>query len=180
MFCRECGQKLEENQQECASCGTSKNPSTNPSSNDTPPAEETTVQPEAPKSKTTLIAIVVVIAVALFLIFFFFGKGGGQSSPESTAERALEALYIDLDMKEFAAFVVPDERPSEEELALFSGMLQQLEDYEVTISILSVEEEEETARVEFELEAKGEEEIMNDTMDLIKIDGKWYLAEFLF
>ena len=176
MFCRECGQKLEENQLECTNCGTS----TNPSTNDTPPAEETTVQPEAPKSKTTLIAIVVVIAVAIFLIFFFLGKGGGQSSPESTAKRALEALYIDLDMKEFAAYVAPDERPADEELELFGGMLQQLKDYEITIKILSVEEEEETAEVEFELEAKGEEEIMNETMDLIKIDGKWYLAEFLF
>ncbi|MFC5528783.1 zinc-ribbon domain-containing protein [Cohnella yongneupensis] len=205
MFCNHCGNQHEANAKFCTKCGASiaQQPQAATPAQYQQPAQpygqqplvqqqpygqqqgQPFYQPNQPRqmSKQTmgLIAAGLVIIVG-GLIFYFSGSGGSQSSPKSTVESFMEAVKAK-DGKALVKLISDDSlgNPDKDEL---NDIIDEMEDNFGSGSlksykILDTDIDDDTATVDYEVtySEDGEKQTEEDSFDLVKVEGKWYIDE---
>lgn len=124
----------------------------------------------------TCLVVIVVAIVALL------GGGGRQVSAAKTVELFLKAKASG-DFEQAYAYILPDLRPSKAEIQAMVELTRVLELQTgikvVKFKVLNQDIRENEARIRFEvtLKQKGKKETDTGELHLVKLDGKWYLAE---
>ncbi len=194
MYCANCGERLIEHAFSCPSCGTEVRqaplvPEGLSVAQSLPESEEPfSVQPGTyPRilsdqtKKLILVAIAAVVIV--FLILKFTGGGGSQATPEKTVKSFMNAVKNE-DAKKMVSYlsISSIDFPEGENMDSFIKMLEKefdngmmnLQDYK----IIDVKIDEDKATVGYEIEyieVNGDKETDEESFDLSKIKGKWYI-----
>lgn len=153
------------------------------------PIEEPAFAPEPqPAAKKPFPVKPVLIGVAVLLViilaFKLIGGGGSQSSPESTVKSYVNAID-DVDIDKLISLYAPDDRPKGDELKLAKKLMKQTlkaQDFSVSkCDIVKVKKKGKKAEVEYKIvtKYKGKKNTNQDTIDVIKVDGKWYIDQGL-
>ncbi|CAM3385762.1 zinc-ribbon domain-containing protein [Marinicrinis lubricantis] len=207
MFCSNCGSQMSNDSAFCPNCGTKVTPSAIPQTTDTPnevepsnTAQQPPIAPPAAQapyaapspsspvgklSRNQLISIVAGAAVIVIIAIIWLTGGKDQSSPEAAVKSFIEATD-DADAEAMLELFHPDSMPGGDATRkLAAAALQaQLEESEMDVTdyeILDVEEDGDYASVTYRIEYEqfGEKDEEEDTLELVKEDGKWYLDENL-
>lgn len=181
MYCTNCGAKLEESAVYCANCGTQ----TAAPATQTANAGQTVIsQPAMSKPTIRLILIGAAAVIIIFVILKFAGGGGSQSSPESTVKSFMNAVKKQ-DASKMVSYLVPPDGDKSMK-SLVDVLDERFEADEINLveyKIVKVEKDEDTATVDYEveyLESDGEKATDEDSFDLTKVKGKWYIdSDFL-
>jgi hypothetical protein len=126
----------------------------------------------------------VAMALAVLLGGALAGCGGGGAGPEDTVRGALQAME-DLDAEKMASYFVEDARQDiEEGMQFVFEMIDELKLYNVKTRVVSQSGDSATVEMEFDgdITVFGEEESEHtkDTIDLVKVGGKWLIEEEAF
>lgn len=110
--------------------------------------------------------------------------GGGGSGPEDTVRGALKAME-DLDGEKMASYFVEDMREELEAGMEFSfAMIDEIRISNLETRVVSESGDSATVEMEFDFEVTAfgetETEHMEDTAELVKVDGKWLIRDEAF
>lgn len=128
--------------------------------------------------------LLAVLAVMLLLGGSLAACGGGGSGPEDTVRGALKAME-DLDGEKMASYFVEDMREELEAGMEFSfAMIDEIRISNLETRVVSESGDSATVEMEFDFEVTAfgetETEHMEDTADLVKVDGKWLIRDEAF
>ena len=129
--------------------------------------------------------LLAVLAVVLLLGGSIAACGGGsESSPEDTVRGALQAME-DLDAKKMASYFVEDVREQiEEGMGYAFGLIDEVSIYNIETRVVSESEDRATVEMAFDGDVtvfgQTETEHTEDTVSLVKVNGKWLIGEDAF
>lgn len=128
--------------------------------------------------------LLAVLAVMLLLGGSLAACGGGGSGPEDTVRGALKAME-DLDGEKMASYFVEDMREELEAGMEFSfAMIDEIRISNLETRVVSESGDSATVEMEFDFEVTAfgetETEHMEDTAELVKVDGKWLIRDEAF
>lgn len=193
MYCANCGEKLIDQAVTCPSCGNeirqeeSKNADRSMQSgaveSSFPVVPPTAPQPGRLLSDQSKRMILVVMAAAalIFLIFKFTGGAGSQSSPEKTVKSFMNAVKKE-NAKAMVSYISTSSMNEGDRDILVEMFEEQFEEGELNLqdyTIQDVEIDEDTATVEYKVfyMEDGEKETEEESFELIKEEGKWFIDE---
>ncbi|WP_372662698.1 DUF4878 domain-containing protein [Cohnella sp.] len=193
MYCANCGEKLIEQAVTCPSCGTEITKEQPLSAGASDQSEFIDPQypfatPSAPNPSRLLsdqtkkmILVIMAAAALIFLLFKFTGGAGNQATPENTVKGFMNAVKKE-NVREMVSYMSASSMAAEGEKkdSLVEMLEGQFEAGEINLrdySILKVDEDENTAKVHYEVVymEDGEKQTDEDTFELMKIDGKWFI-----
>ncbi|QMV42939.1 zinc ribbon domain-containing protein [Cohnella cholangitidis] len=194
MYCSNCGEKLIASAISCPTCGFEVRPvPPMPEAKEAPVSSEEqrpslTVQRDSysyglsNQSKKLILVALGAIAI-VYLIFKFAGGDGSQATPEKTVKGFMNAVKQE-DAKKMVSYMSIStlDLPEGDGMDSFIEMLERrfedriinLRDYDIK----DVDIDEQTATVDYELEYTYDDEKFTEdnSFDLVKIKGKWFIS----
>jgi hypothetical protein len=124
--------------------------------------------------------VFLVLGLVALLVSTVLGCGGG-SGPEDTVRNAFKAMAA-MDAEKMATYFVEDVREDVELGMEFAfAMLDKIKITNLKTTVASQTDDEATVEFEFDLETTAfdetEEEHVEDSIDLVKENGKWLISE---
>ena len=128
--------------------------------------------------------LLAVLAVMLLLGGSLAACGGEESSPEDTVRGALKAMG-DLDGEKMASYFVEDMREDlKDGMEFFFAMIDEIRISNIETRLVSESGDSATVEMEFDFEVTAfgetETEHMEDTAELVKVNGKWLIHDEAF
>jgi len=125
--------------------------------------------------------LLAVLAVMLLLGGSLAACGGGGSGPEDAVRGALKAME-DLDGEKMASYFVEDMREDlEDGMEFFFAMIEEIRISNIETRLVSESGDSATVDMEFDFEVTAfdetETEHMEDTSELVKVNGKWLIHD---
>lgn len=200
MYCVNCGEKLIEQAVSCPSCGIE-------IKREQPIVTGAPIEPEFIDTQTPysspyvsnqsrllsdqskkMILVAMAAAALIFLILKFTGGAGSQGTPEKTVKGFMNAVMKE-NAQEMVSYlssgstVLPE---GEKRNSFIDSLETRFEEGELGLSdysILKVDQNEDIAKVDYEVVYMSEDEEKRtdeEFFELKKIDGKWYIDDGIF